>query len=207
MGRRRRPDDSPKLGQDCVHPDDYAAERLAGMHLPSLGHRRIAYLCSWWPQDMAGAHYSVRQREAGLRAALREVSVEPRCPPNYDADEARRLGLVRQWLADPRRRPTGVLCYGDRDAPLLAGAALQLGLRIPEDLSTLLCAEEPYDRMGFRFTTLAVPGAAVGAEAVRMLRRKIEHLDSGLPRRAIPFEFHRGNTTAAPAPAGGTRSA
>jgi len=188
-----------KLPHDCVHPNDYAAGRLAGEHLLALGHRRIAYMCSRRTQNIATAHYSVRDRQAGLQAALRRAGIEPLSPPDYDADEARRLELVRQWLANPRRRPTGVLCYGDRDAPLLATAALQLGLRIPNDVTILLCADEPYHRMGYRFTTLTVPAAAVGIQAVRLLRQKAESPKSRLPRRAIPFGLHHGDTSAPPA--------
>ena len=195
-----------RLHHDCVHPDDYDAGRLAGEHLLALGHRRLAYVCSWRPQDLRQAHYSARDRGGGLRAALRRAGLAPLRPPAYEADEPRRLELVRGWLADPRTRPTGVFCYGDRDAPILAASALQLGLRIPEDISILLCADEPFVRMGLRFTTLAVPAAAVGAEAVRMMLRKVEQPNDRLPRRAIPFELHAGGTSAPPPGAPSSRA-
>jgi DNA-binding LacI/PurR family transcriptional regulator len=99
-----------------------------------------------------------------------------------------------------------MLCYGDRDASVVAAAALQLGLRIPEDISIVLCADEPFVRMGLRFTTLVVPAAVVGAEAVRMMLRKVERPNDRLPRRAIPFELHAGGTSAPPPGAPSSRA-
>ncbi len=186
---------------DCAYPDDFEAGRLAAGKLLEAGHRRIAYVDYSVGADQLGeAHYSAVDREAGCLAALREAGLGPRSIRPQNKHQLVRLGregFSRRWL-QASDRPTGIVTYGDSVACAVMVAARGLGLRIPEDLSVVTCADEPVVSPGYRVDTMLVPQRPLGRAAAEMLLEKVDRPDHDLEPRAVPFGYKAGVTIAPP---------
>lgn len=177
-----------KRDHDAVYPDDYAAGRQAAELLLSAGHKRLTYVdYTTTPEDAAQLHYSRRDRAAGFTAAARAAGIEPLPLPPAVATwsfEQQYHGW-RDWLRQPDR-PTAVAAYSvDKLAPFFAALA-SLDWRPPHDVSVVVFADElvlgPYP-----LTTLIVPHAMVGRQAVALLRRRIENPGQSQPSIIVPF--------------------
>lgn len=180
-----------KLESDCVYPDDYSAMRQATQRLLDLGHRRIAYI------DLTrNSHYSVRDRYDGYVEAMFAADCLP-CVLTLAVVRSERLKVIRKWLREPNR-PTAVVTYEDREAIPLFAAAMEMGLRVPEDLSIIAVHHRPVDAVGIAVATMQIDFAQVGDKAVQMLVQKIEKPDAPLPPQKVPSIWHPGETLAPP---------
>lgn len=174
---------------DAAFPDDRAGARLATEHLLALGHRRIA-----WHSDNAGPHYSHTARHAGYLDAMVAAGLPPRVHQgDHWATADERLPGARRLLAGADR-PTAVLTYGPQDALPLMVAALELGWRVPRDLSLITFHREPFATHGIDLTTALIPAAAMGRAAVELLIGKIAHPDQALRSCTLPYTLHAGAT-------------
>ncbi|WP_411557248.1 LacI family DNA-binding transcriptional regulator [Plantibacter sp. MPB07] len=108
-------------------PDTGPAEQLRFLH--GLGHRRIAYASTADPRltDLA----SVR-----VQAAQQHEQRHDRVPLDVRtlAGQDDAIEAVRDWRA---AGVTAVAAYNDDVAALIVGAALRLGLSVPNDLSVI----------------------------------------------------------------------
>ncbi len=96
--------------------------------------------------------------------------------------------VLEKWLSldEP---PTAVFCDSDSLALALWNAAEKRGLSIPTDLSILGVGDAPeYYRRNRPLTTVALPGAEVGREAVRLLLRMMEGIPADRCRLAVPLD-------------------
>lgn len=115
----------PGIGSVANH--DELGARLAVQHLLGLGHRRVAHLAM-----------SQRAAAAARRRAYQETMVAAglgafvRVAPVWDGGVAELVGSV----GEPGG-PTAVFAANDRGAAAVVGAALDRGLRVPEDLSVV----------------------------------------------------------------------
>jgi LacI family transcriptional regulator len=182
-----------KLPADCVYPDDFDAGRRATEYLLSLGHRRIAFV-----GFIDSAHYSLADRRAGYESAmggaglaLSEFGAEGFVPEKQRVEVA--LEILRR--AD---RPTAIFGYSALLALPFVQAADRLGLKMPEDLSFIVCDGKPFDYLGPTFTTMMTPDYEVGRQAVRMVQEKVAKPTRPLPARAVKFELVKGDTCVAP---------
>jgi len=183
------------LPANCVHPDDAAALSQATRHLIDLGHRRIGYV------DLTrSSHYSIRERYDGYVGTMHAAEAE-QCLLTVPTPRPRRLDLLRKWLRQDNR-PTAVITYEDREAIPLFVAALEMGLRIPEDLSIIAIHDRVVDAVGLAISTMQIDFTQVGAEAVGMLLDKIENPGVSYPSRRVPAIWNPGQTCAPPAHAG-----
>jgi LacI family transcriptional regulator len=149
-----------------IDSDNLRGGQLATEHLLELGHRRIALITG--RADLKSA----QQRETGYRRALVAAGVPVDAslvrPGDYDHDVAARS--ARELLSGPDR-PTAVFAANDISAIAVIETALELGLRVPEDLSVVgfdniaesaLCTpplttvQQPIREMGHRAITLLV---------------------------------------------------
>jgi DNA-binding LacI/PurR family transcriptional regulator len=110
--------------------DDLTGALLAVGHLLDLGHRRIAYVSGTLITPSVDA-----ARIAGYRAALRRAGIEDeltvKVGPRFDAH---RTNAVRALLSRDER-PTAIFAASDITALEVMSCAMELGLRIPQDLS------------------------------------------------------------------------
>lgn len=195
------------LPHDAVNPDDKAAGRLATQHLLQLGHRRVAYL-AFTPGE-GEQHHCFRDRPAGYRDACAGAGLEPveirlesrpfwrvmRDPLNNE-----QLRLVLDYLRSARgSRPTAFVTPGTREAYSLIHAAARLGFSVPGDLSVVTVGDTLQAQIGVSVTTVELPWAEIGREAVAMLLRKIEVPRKRLPALRLEGRLTQAMTTAPPA--------
>jgi len=152
---------------DSVTNDDRRGGAMAVEHLVSLGHRRIAHIS-------AGSGAGAKSRRTGYERAMVAAGLrsEIRVVPGSFTEDGGYEGM-RTLLAG-RRRPTAVFVANDLAAIGALEAADEAGVGIPEDVSvvgydnTVLAALPRID-----LTTIAQPGAEIGATAVRLVLERI----------------------------------
>ncbi len=147
--------------------DDEQGTRLAMRHLFDLGHRRIAYADA----DAPG-HYSLQIRHQTYHAFLSAAGVDP-VPVPAHCEWEDPVGFLQAIRATGA---TAVLTYYHHAAIRLSHAAVQLGLRVPEDLS-IVSFNNAYntDALNPPLTTIALPYSEAGAAAAEMLLALIRH--------------------------------
>ena len=120
---------------NCVQLDYRSGARDATTHLIALGHRRIAHLTH------SDDRYSVRERLAGYRRALREAHVPfiPEMVIRCTRGIAGAHRAVLEKLPRLRPRPTALFSYNDLWCVGVLKALHELGWRVPEDISLMGC--------------------------------------------------------------------
>ena len=110
--------------------DDRAAARAMTEHLLALGHEEVAFIAG--PSD----HASSKQRLAGFRLAMKEAG-----RPVARGRVARGAYTYRSGMEaalsilEAGARPTAIFASNDDMAAGAVAAAMQKGLRVPDDLS------------------------------------------------------------------------
>lgn len=166
---------------NCVLFADEAAAAEATRQLAALGHRRIAFVCAERDET---THHSIAERRTGYRQAMRDLGLTPL---EVAAGECR-------WLRTAKR-PTGVVCYSDRECCSVAGACLRLGLRIPGDCSlTGILTYGPHLDLDLAHGEL--DGLALGAAAAAMMRQLLQPGAAPQPPVVIPVPFKPGASIA-----------
>lgn len=115
-----------------VDRDQHALGQQAVDYLIGRGHKRVALLMQqqWQPGDnllAAGAQEAVSTRNSGSQLTVQSI-------PIHDAALAEQA--IRTSL-DSATRPTALLCRQARTAMECIRVALQLGLRVPQDVAVL----------------------------------------------------------------------
>ena len=156
------------LAANFIGVDDAAAGELATAHLIDAGCRRIAHI--------GGPNVSTALgRLEGFRRALGARGMPP-APPEYiemrehgdDAGEASGYQAMQRLLA-LAPPPDGVFCYNDPTAMGAMKAALEAGLRIPEDVAIAGCGNVAYaDFLRVPLTSVDQQSTAIGERASRM---------------------------------------
>jgi DNA-binding LacI/PurR family transcriptional regulator len=199
-------DDLPDHGSVVV--DDEAGAREAAEHLLALGHRDVVVLAmhgpagSDEPGDIAESGVTAR-RLRGYRAAFAAASVAlspARVVAGLASIEGGADAFRQAWAAG--RRPTGVLAMSDAMAIGAMGAARDLGVVIPRDLSVV--GFDDIDIAGHvepPLTTVHQPIREKGAEAARLLLAGIERREpraDAPPRVRLPTRLVVRASTAPP---------
>lgn len=181
--------------------DNREAQRQLASHLCSLGHTRVALVTL--PTDGArqrGWIATERERDATVEvtrvriAAARDVYPDA---PAYSAaassiDEGQAAGRV--LFADAATRPTAVIAQSDLLAAGVIRAALEAGLRVPEDVSVTGFDGVVVDGIApYELTTMIQPAADKGRAAGDAVAAMLEGTDAA----SVLFTcaFRRGNTT------------
>ncbi len=148
-----------------IDSDNLRGAQLATEHLLELGHRRIAFLAG--RPDLQSAEL----RKTGYLRALTAAGITP------DED------LIRIGAYDPEvsaasahalltgpDRPTAVFAANDISAIATVGAARELGLAVPDDLSVVGFDNVPESALcSPPLTTVDQPIREMGHRAIRML--------------------------------------
>jgi LacI family transcriptional regulator len=180
-----------RRASDCVHPDDLGAGRMVTEHLVKLGHRRIAYVDGvhvFEPNHERQDHYSAADRYEGYCQVMREAGLTPRLlSERTNLPTSRIAELMVGWLSEPDR-PTALVTYGSRETEATVLAAAWKGLAVPRDLSIVTFNNQPLD-VGRPITTALIPERETGAEATKMLLRRIADPTRPAAPQALPFEL------------------
>ena len=164
-----------------VVPDEEQGAFDAPSHLLQHGHQRIAYL------DDASHPIASVLRRRGYTAALTasRIPLDPRLI--VESVPFVRGGLDAGRLLDlpGTERPTAIFCYNDRQAMGVYRAARHRGLVIPRDLSVVGFDDQAYiaSELDPPLTTMRLPHALMGTEAVRML---LDGDEAGSPEAGRP---------------------
>lgn len=133
------------------------------------GYRRICYLgCSEeaYFSDSRASYY----KEALLSAGF-EIAEENLCSCKYSIED---VAAALTQFSSGSDAPYAVVCYNDRMALLLAEAALQAGLRIPEDIAITGCDDTCEGTfLSPALTTVSFPVYRLGETAVECLLAKL----------------------------------
>jgi DNA-binding LacI/PurR family transcriptional regulator len=204
-------DHDPVEGVFSVNVADRNGARSAAQHLVDLGHRRIGLL-------MSGAHgpqgivedphllidrHASRQRMLGWFDALDEASIKPTIARQPDASVNAVRGAALLPL-DREDRPTAVLCFSDVIAQGVIQTAVDLGIRVPEELSVVGFDDSPLAaRTRPGITTVRQDSKAKGRAAAAALIAAIERSRTGaggdVQQILLPTELVFRDSTAPPA--------
>jgi DNA-binding LacI/PurR family transcriptional regulator len=183
--------DSPRVpGVPAVNIDDRGGARQAAQHLVDLGHRRFGVLSFCLAPDseegrlspdweQRAGYFVTHERLAGYREAiegagiawskidvLQQAGVDVADGGSPDEGGYR----LASQLFDQQRRPTGILAMSDEMARGVLRAALERGIRVPEDVSLVGFDDTPEALTAQpSLTTVHQPHTEKGAAAARLL--------------------------------------
>lgn len=180
----------------CIDNDNLAAGREATEYLYRLGHRRIAYLgCEsdfLFSADRK-AGYQLAMLQHGL-TVLPEYSVEVE---NFSAEGMEKL----RDLLGREDRPTAIVVSDDIFAVAVERTCIQMGLSIPEDISTIsfnnsLIAQHTSPQL----TSVDVNSYQLGFEAASQLINHVENPNLMATKIIVPHGIvERSSCRAVPA--------
>jgi DNA-binding LacI/PurR family transcriptional regulator len=182
---------------DYVGVDNRAAIEMACHHLWRLGHRSIAHI-----EGRAGST-AAQERARAYRQALmkagKAVDESLIVPGDFTLESGDRAA---RKLLTGRQRPTAILAGNDLMAFGAIGAAMDLGLRVPQQVSVvgiddIFVASMP----SVGLTTIAQPKRQLGACAARLALDRIRGEAPDGPQRVILSGELVIRKTTGPAPA------
>lgn len=179
---------------------NHAGSYTLVQHLIEQGHRNIAFI--------GGTPFSGQsmERQRGYEDALRHAGIAVR--PDYIASGnfifASGLEATRQLLALPEP-PTAIFCANDDMAFGALQAAVELGLKVPDDVSIAGFDDVPSAAaVTPRLTTVRQPLEDIGIRAVDELVAMIGGRPAGPSKIELPTQLIERDSTG-PAPRGNKR--
>lgn len=164
---------------DYVRTDHYYGAGLAVEHFAGLGHRAVAIAVF----DRTPTAPSVR---AGHRAAVERLGLEPAPDvtlPKPTEAPAELAEVIEQLLNScDETGVRAVLVHTDDHATRLIEAALDRGLRVPDDLAVISYDDEYAQFGAVPISAVAAPRYELGREALRMLLDRIGESREGASR-------------------------
>ncbi|WP_367322744.1 LacI family DNA-binding transcriptional regulator [Streptomyces sp. HUAS ZL42] len=158
-------------GLTCIDLDFKAAGEACVEHLARLGHRVVALVGSPPEVYVRGTAFAQRVVQGFTAAADRSGLASSVHPCEAAPAAARR---VAERLLREQPALTGVVVHNEPVLEPLIDAFEQLGLRVPGDLSvTAICPDELAESVRVPVTSVALPSAEVGEQAVELLMRKL----------------------------------
>jgi LacI family transcriptional regulator len=181
----------PSPGVASVDIDNYAGARLAVEHLFELGHQRIAHITGI--PDAA----SVCERQLAFIDVCTEhgfiVPDDYIISANYSGKGVAKA--TRMLLSLPSR-PTAIFAGNDAIGKYIVDTAVELGLRVPADLSVVGFDDSIYaTTMTPQLTTIRQSPKNVGALAASLLIARVNGEDIQERRHLLPPELVVRNTT------------
>lgn len=157
--------------------DHVAVGQALAQHLLAQGHRQLAYLDSAVAEDFRaherGAGFAQAVRAAGM--GLQRLQADPGDP--FDAGRAA-LGQINRRRAgtrSPARLVSAVACANDQLACGLMMQALDLGLRLPDELSVLGFGDFPIGRqLRPALSTVQPPSQAIGQATAHAVLKALQ---------------------------------
>jgi LacI family transcriptional regulator len=157
---------------DSVETDEEQATAVVAEHLLGLGHRRIACLSS---RETPSQTWAVKRRSSFEEAVRRHPDATIKSwrlnPQGTNGRE-----VARELLTDDLR-PTAVFAASDHEAAFVHDAAVELGMRIPNDLSIVGFADLDFAAtMDPPLTTMRQKPHEIGRLAAKLIMDRIDGL-------------------------------
>jgi LacI family transcriptional regulator len=172
-----------------AHGAAAAARRLA-----ELGHRRIAYISG--PPLFRSSHERGQGFIAGLAEYGLALDADMTVPGAYTYESG--LARARELLGRPDP-PTAIFAGNDEMASGIYGAAHELGIRIPEDLSVIGFDDAPIaTRMWPAMTSVRLPVQDMGRVAAEKLFAKPKEAARASTGEFTPTLIERRSTAPPP---------
>ena len=173
---------------------DWHGAAAAARRLAELGHRRIAYISG--PPLFRSSH----ERREGFIGGLAEYGLELAPELTVLGAYTYESGLARgrELLGRPDR-PTAIFAGNDEMASGVYGAAHELGIRIPEDISIIGFDDAPIaSRMWPAMTSVRLPVRDMGRAAAEKLFEKPKDAANSLAAEFTPTLIERQSTAPPP---------
>lgn len=165
------------LSAHFVGVNDEEVGALATRHLAEIGCRRIAHIGGSVLSPVLG-------RMEGYKRTLSKLGLPADPELLHPVDRVEELGDATGYAATARLlqlnpQPDGIFCYNDAIAYGAIAAALDAGLRVPEDVAIVGCGNLLYDRfLKIPLTSVDQQTMAIGQKAGTLALRLIE---AGVP--------------------------
>ncbi len=164
----------------CVRSNFASGAKQAIQYLTALGHRNIG-------MTVGDQIYDVhRQLKQGLEEAVREFHFDVK--PEIVIREVRGIphpDVVQRCVEEKRailrrpNRPTAFFCSGHLEAAGLVYAALEMGLRIPDDISIIGVGEQEHAESCYpALTTLSNDYKQLIAQSMLLLQNRISGVET-----------------------------
>lgn len=143
-------------------------------HLFELGHRRIAYLHGVQESTTQGQDRLNAFQQASNNNSLAFESTEIyRCGQTMNDGYLKVLSILQK-----PNRPTAIVAINDLLGMATIRAAVDLGLRVPDDVSIASFDDIPFAKFSVpRLTTIATSPEQNGRDAVQLLLKRLENPD------------------------------
>lgn len=162
-------------GLTCVDLDFARAGAACAEHLTGLGHRHIALLGAPAVVYERGTGYAERTMEGFLEAGRGHGATTIALPCEEGFDE---VSATVTTLLTGHPEVSGLVVHNEAAVGHVLGALRLLGRRVPEDVSVVaICPDDVAERASPPLTSVAIPAADVGHQAVRLLMDKLDGLD------------------------------
>jgi DNA-binding LacI/PurR family transcriptional regulator len=158
-------------GLGCIDLDFAAAGRRCVAHLAQLGHRTVAFIgeAEGVYQRHTGFAERTLQGVAGGAADLRVDLVHRPCAGSFEAA----AGVLAR-IFEERPGTTGLIVQNEGIIPPLMSLLRTAGRAVPEDVSIVaLCPDQIAEQTAPRLTSVTIPAAELGTEAVDLLMRRM----------------------------------
>jgi DNA-binding LacI/PurR family transcriptional regulator len=179
-------------GLDCVDLDFAAAGRLCVEHLAQLGHRTVAFIGEApgvYQRRIGFAERTLR----GIADGARAFGVDLVHRPSDSSYEAAAGALAR--ILEERPGTTGLIVQNEGIIPPLMSLLRTAGRAVPEDVSIVaLCPDQIAEQTAPRLTSVTIPAAELGSQAVDLLMRRMNDGGPGEVRLIPPSLTARGST-------------
>lgn len=192
-----------KFEQCCVYPDEEQAGFAAAEYLLKMGHRRIAFLCSGWP-DPQGVmkanldHFSVIDRQAGYSRAMKNADLQPDpIVVQTQLGSDLHVQTFTQLLRQPNL-PTAIIANSHAMAGSICLHAMQLGIKVPSQLSVMTFQNEFQPAGSMAIDAMCTPDTQVGQVAGQMILSLIKNPKQNLPASVLPCTLRVGQTCVSP---------
>lgn len=165
-------------GITCILPNYAEASRLAIEYLFKLGHKHIAILSG----PFGTTEHNIIELNRGVRIGYDEVDVPIEAQNIIYGDLSYRNGFTSlDVLLNRKPEPTAVLCLDDAAAGGVLARAQSLGIRVPDQLSVLGCADSLFaECMHPMLSTIHLPAEEMGAAGVEEAERRVRDKEGGL---------------------------
>lgn len=185
-----------KFPFDSVYADSFKAAEIATKKFLEKGHKKIAYIDIYHPENVEDAHFSAFDRHNGYAFAMEQAGLAPvrfsPPKPTYPGEDAVRF--FYEILSRPDR-PTAILTYWSHCLGAIYKAANLLKINIPEDLSIITFSGEPSIELGLSCSAMIEPDYNLGSAAIDLFLQK-ENGGMKQPSKVLDYTFYDIGTCA-----------